>query len=69
EAMPLSQFLLKEIIGENDLRTPEGRAHAQFAAKPLLQALPASGLRLQIVRSVAQATQTTPAELEVLFEL
>ncbi|KAF1037142.1 MAG: DNA primase [Herbaspirillum frisingense] len=69
EAMPLSQFLLKEIIGENDLRTSEGRAHAQFAAKPMLQALPASSLRLQIVRSVAQATQSTPAELEALFEL
>ncbi|MBO9537282.1 DNA primase [Herbaspirillum sp.] len=69
EALPLSQFLLREIIGENDLRTPEGRAHAQFAAKPMLQALPASALRLQIVRSVAQATQSTPGELETLFEL
>ncbi|NUU00565.1 DNA primase [Herbaspirillum robiniae] len=69
EALPLSQFLLREIIGENDLRTPEGRAHAQFAAKPMLQALPASSLRLQIVRSVAQATQSTPAEIEALFEL
>lgn len=69
EALPLSQFLLREIIGENDLRSPEGRAHAQFAAKPMLQALPASALRLQIVRSIAQATQSTAAELEALFEL
>jgi len=69
EAMPLSQFLVREIIGENDMGTPEGRAHAQFAAKPLLQALPASALRLQIVRSVAQVTQSTPAEIEALFEL
>ncbi|TQK08997.1 MULTISPECIES: DNA primase [unclassified Herbaspirillum] len=69
EALPLSQFLLREIIGDNDLRTPEGRAHAQFAAKPMLQALPASALRLQIVRSVAQATQSTPSEIEALFEL
>lgn len=69
EALPLSQFLLREIIGDNDLRTPEGRAHAQFAAKPMLQALPASALRLQIVRSIAQATQSTSAELEALFEL
>ena len=69
EALPLSQFLLREIIGENDLATPEGRAHAQFAAKPMLQALPASALRLQIVRSVAQVTQSTAAEIEALFEL
>jgi DNA primase len=69
EALPLSQFLLREIIGDNDLATPEGRAHAQFAAKPMLQALPASALRLQIVRSVAQVTQSTAAEIETLFEL
>ena len=69
EALPLSQFLIKEIIGDNDMNTPEGRAHAQFAAKPMLQALPASALRLQIVRSVAQVTQSTPAEIEALFEL
>ena len=69
EAMPLSQFLLKEVIGDNDLATPEGRARTQFDAKPLLQALPASGLRLQIVRSLAGQTQSTPGEIEALFEL
>ena len=69
EAMPLSQFLLKEVSGENDLTTPEGRARTQFDAKPLLQALPASGLRLQIVRGLATLTQSTAAEIEILFEL
>ncbi len=69
DAMPLSQFLLREVTAEQDLSTPEGRARAQFDAKPLLQAMPPSSLRLQIVRSLAQATQTTPAEIEALFEL
>jgi len=69
EAMPLSQFLIKEVVGDNDMTTPEGRARAQFDAKPMLQALPPSSLRLQIVRSLAQVTQTTPAEIEALFEL
>jgi DNA primase len=69
DAMPLSQFLLKEVSQDNDLSTPEGRARAQFDAKPLLQAMPPSGLRLQIVRGLAQMTQTTPAEIEALFEL
>ncbi|GGI21507.1 DNA primase [Oxalicibacterium faecigallinarum] len=69
DAMPLSQFLLKEAVGDNDLNTPEGRARAQFDAKPLLQALPASALRLQIVRGLAQITDSTPAEIEALFEL
>ncbi len=69
DAMPLSQFLLREVTADNDMGTPEGRARAQFDAKPLLQAMPPSSLRLQIVRSLAQATQTTPAEIETLFEL
>ncbi len=69
EAMPLSQFLLKEVSADNDLATPEGRARVQFDAKPLLQALPATALRLQIVRSLAQLTQSTPSEIESLFEL
>ena len=69
DAMPLSQFLLKEVMGDNDLSTPEGRARTQFDAKPLMQALPPSSLRLQIVRALAQSTQTTPTEIEALFEL
>ncbi|MFC0131449.1 DNA primase [Massilia eurypsychrophila] len=69
EAMPLSQFLLREAAGEHDLSTPEGRARAQFDAKPLLQSMAPSSLRLQIVRGLASITQSTPAEIEALFEL
>jgi DNA primase len=69
DALPLSQFLLNEVTQDEDLGAPEGRARAQFNAKPLLQALPPSALRLQIVRSLAQLTGTTPAEIETLFEL
>ncbi len=68
-AMPLSQFLINEVTQDVDLSSPEGRARAQFDAKPLLQAMPPSALRLQIVRRLAQVTQTTPAEIETLFEL
>lgn len=69
DAMPLSQFLLREVTQENDLDTPEGRAKAQFDAKPLLQAMTPSSLRLQIVRGLANMTESTPAEIESLFEL
>ena len=69
DAMPLSQFLLREVTQENDLDTPEGRAKAQFDAKSLLQAMTPSSLRLQIVRGLASMTQSTPAEIESLFEL
>ena len=69
DAMPLSQFLLREVVADNDLAAPEGRARVQFDAKPLLQAMAPSALRLQIVRALAARTQTTPAEIETLFEL
>jgi len=69
EAMPLSQFLIKEAVGEHDLQSPEGRARAQFDAKPMLQSMTPTALRLQIVRGLAQLTQSTPSEIEVLFEL
>lgn len=68
-AMPLSQFLLKEVVAENDLGTAEGRAKTQFDAKPLLQQMAPSGLRLQLVRSLAHMTQSTASEVEALFEL
>ena len=68
-AMPLSRFLLQIVTEEQDLRQPEGRARAQFEAKPLLQAMPAGGLRLQIVRELADATGTTPAEIEAVCGL
>ena len=56
EAMPLSQFLLREVTTEHDLDTPEGRARVQFDAKPLLQAMTPTALRLQIVRGLANLT-------------
>lgn len=69
EAMPLSQFFMREMIADHDLNSAEGRAKTQFDAKPLLQTMQPSGLRLQMVRNLAQVTQTTPAEIEALFEL
>ncbi|AXA94894.1 DNA primase [Massilia sp. YMA4] len=69
EAMPLSQFLLREAAGEHDLGEPEGRARVQFDAKPMLQAMTPSALRLQIVHGLASMTQSSPGEIEQLFEL
>ncbi len=68
-AMPLSRFLLQIVTEDQDMRQPEGRARAQYEAKPLLQAMPAGGLRLQIVRELADATGTTPAEIEAVCGL
>lgn len=69
DATPLSQFLINEVTEGKDLGTAEGRARAQFDAKPLMQAMPPSALRLQVLRQLAQITDSTPQELEGLFEL
>ncbi|MGZ8320770.1 MAG: DNA primase [Telluria sp.] len=69
DAMPLSQFLLREVSAEHDLSEPEGRARVQFDAKPLLQSMAPSALRLQIVRGLANLTESNPGEIESLFEL
>lgn len=69
DATPLSQFLINEVTEGKDLSTAEGRARAQFDAKPLMQAMPPSALRLQVLRQLAQVTDSTPQELEGLFEL
>lgn len=69
DATPLSQFLLSEVTEGKDLGTAEGRARAQFDGKPLIQSMPPSGLRLQLLRQLAQLTDSTPQELESLFEL
>jgi len=69
ESVPLSQFLVSEVTDGKDLSTAEGRARAQYDAKPLLQAMPASALRLQLLRQLAQVTESSVQEIESLFEL
>lgn len=69
DAVPLSQFLLLQVAESCDLGTAEGRARLQFNAKPLLQVMPATALRLQIVRTLAQMAQTTLAEMELSLGL
>ncbi len=69
DAMPLSQFFLNEVSAGNDLQTAEGRARALFEAKPLLQTMPTSALRLQLMRQLAQTAGSTMEEIASLFEM
>ncbi len=68
-ALPLSAFLLQEVVANEALATAEGRAHAIHQAKPLLAQLPAGVLRLQIVRELARLTHTTEDEISELAAL
>ena len=68
-ALPLSAFIAREMSETHDLGTAEGRAKAQYDVKPLLRALPAGALRMQIVRELARLTQSAPEELAEFAEL
>lgn len=68
-AVPFSEFLFDVITQGGDLNTLEGRAKAQYVAKPLLQAIQPSALRLQIVRKLADLTHTAADELESFLSL
>jgi DNA primase len=68
-AMPLSQFLLNEVLNDKELDQPEGRAKALFDAKPLLQALPANALRVQILHMLADRLATPFGEIAALCDI
>lgn len=68
-AMPLSQFFLKLVSQDVDLRQAEGRAEALAHAKPLLQNIPAGGFRLQLIRSLSELTMNSAEEIEAVCDL
>jgi DNA primase len=68
-AMPLSQFMLNEVLAGKELDQPEGRARALFDAKPLLQALPANALRAQIMHMFADRLDVPFEEVAALCEV
>ena len=68
-AMPMSRFLLDHLKLEVDLDTAEGRAGLVSAAKPHLQRVTAPGLRLGLVKAIAEIVDMTASEVERLCEL
>jgi len=68
-AVPLSRFLLDEVSARVDLATAEGRAKCLHEAKPLLKQIQAGGLRLQLVRELAERCRVSPEEVSQLLEL
>jgi DNA primase len=69
EAMPLSEFLMKELAAHCDMTTAEGRAQLVAEAKPLLGRLQTPLLRLQLVKRLAEASGFSQSEVERLCEL
>lgn len=63
EAVPLSRFMLDELVSHHAMDEAEGRAACVHEAKPLLVQLPQSTIRMQIEREFAKLVQLTPEEL------
>lgn len=69
ESQTLSGFLLGELRAGNDLATPEGRSRFISEAKPHLEKITARGLKLQLVKEVAQLARVSQDEAERLLEV
>jgi DNA primase len=68
-AEPLSAYLLGQLRARVDINTAEGRSRLVHEAKPLLKNVAAPGLRLQLLKQVADIAGMTQPEAERLCEL
>ena len=68
-AMPLSEFMLRELASRCDMTSAEGRAKLVAEAKPLLGRLQTPLLRLQLVKRLAEASGFSQSEVEKLCDL
>ena len=66
-AMPMSEFLMQEIVSGNDMDTMEGRARALHKARPWCAAMAPSALRIQILKRLEQITQMPESELKAFL--
>ncbi|MCM5570508.1 DNA primase [Burkholderiaceae bacterium FT117] len=63
-AMPLSELMVRELSERVGLETPEGRARLLAEAAPLLHALAAPALKLQLVHRIAELAKLAVAEVD-----
>ncbi len=69
EALPLSQFLLRELSGQVEMQTQEGRARLVQLAKPLLQQISAPALGLMLRKRLAALADIAQSELDGLYRV
>jgi DNA primase len=69
QAMPLSEFMLRELASRCDMTSAEGRAKLVVEAKPMLGRLQTPLLRLQLVKRLAEASGFSQQEVERLCDL
>ena len=64
EGLALSEFLIKELAGQVDMSTVDGRARLAELARPLVHRIPQGVYRELLVESLAEAVGLTAAKLE-----
>ena len=69
QAMPLSEYMLREISNELDLKSQEGRNQLLHRARPMLSAIASPVTSLLLRKEVAALAGVSQAELEALFEI
>ncbi|HEY0878096.1 MAG TPA: DNA primase [Zeimonas sp.] len=63
-ALPLSELLVRELAERVDLAVPEGRARLLAEARPMLHALAAPALRLQLVHRLAELAEVSAEQAD-----
>lgn len=69
QALPLSEFMVRELAAATDLRTAEGRAKFLQDAKPLVKQVSAPMFSLLLRKQVAELAGVTQAELDQRYEI
>ena len=69
QAIPLSEFLFKELCAGTNLQASEGRAKLVSDAKPLLQQVVAPALSVMLVRRLGELSGISQGELEELLQI
>ena len=69
QAIPLTEFLFRELCSGINLRTNEGRAKLVSDAKPLLQQIKASALLIILLKRLVELSGISQSELEDLLQI
>ncbi len=69
QSMPLSEYLLREISKDLDMKSQEGKNQLLHRARPLLSAVASPVASLLLRKEVAALAGISQAELEALFEI
>jgi len=66
-AVPLSEYLVRELSGESDLSSADGRARFAEQARPLFARVPEGVYRELLLERLAQVVGLSPPRLEALW--